>query len=150
MKAQSKRCGWEGKKMAEENEMMLEEENEVRFCERRRLLFFGLPWTFTKYTITDDMLTVDEGLLRTEENDCYMYKVQDVRLTATLIEKMFGLSTIICYTGDVTNPELHLTHIKHGKEIKNYLLKASETARIKRRTLNMQDIGATVEHLDDF
>ena len=91
-----------------------------------------------------DMITVDEGLIKVEENDCYMYKVQDVKLTATLPERIFGLGTIICYTGDVTDKELRLSHIKHAKEIKNYLLKASEAARIKRRTLNMQDIGASL------
>ena len=55
---------------------------------------------------------------------------------------MFGLGTIICYTGDVTNPELVLEHVKHAKEIKEYLLEESEQARLKRRTLNMQNIGA--------
>lgn len=74
-----------------------------------------------------------------------MYKVQDVKLTATLPERIFGLGTITCYTGDVIlDKELRLIHIKHAKEIKNYLLKASEAARIKRRTLNMQDIGASL------
>ena len=123
-------------------------EDEVKYAERRRLLFFGLPWTFTKYAITADMITIDEGLLKVEENDCYMYKVQDVKLTATLVERMFGLGTITCYTGDVTDKELKLVHIKHAREIKNYLLKASEEARIKRRTLNMQDIGADADRLD--
>lgn len=120
-------------------------EAEVRYVERKRLLFFGLPWTFTKYTITDDMLTVDEGFLTVEENDCYMYKIQDVKLTASVLERMFKLGTIVCYTGDVTNKELKLVHIKHAKEIKSYLLEASEQARIKRRTLHMQDIGAETE-----
>lgn len=124
------------------------EENPVTFCERKRLLFFGLPWTFTKYTITPDMLTVDEGFLKIEENDCYMYKVQDVKLTATLLERMFGLGTITCYTGDVTSKELQLVHIKHAKEIKNYLLEAAEAARIKRRTLHMQDISADSLDMD--
>ena len=116
--------------------------NEIKFRERKRLLFFGLPWTFTKYTITADLLTVDEGLLKVEENDCYMYKVQDVKLTATLLERMFGLGTITCYTGDVTSKELVLVHIKHAREIKSFLLEASEAARIRRRTLHMQDISA--------
>lgn len=124
--------------------------DEVRYRERKRLLFFGLPWTFTKYTITDDMLTVDEGLLKVEENDCYMYKVQDVKLTATLGERLFGLGTVTCYTGDVTNKELSLVHIRHAREIKNYLLKASEEARIRRRTLHMQDIGAAAPDFDDL
>ena len=125
------------------------DEDEVKYCERKRILFFGLPWTFTKYTITPGVLTVDEGLFRTEENDCYMYKIQDVKLTTTLIERIFGLGTIICYTGDVTNPEMKLIHIKHAKEVKNYLLKASEAARLRRRTLNTLDIGA-MELTDDF
>lgn len=125
------------------------DEDEVKYCERKRILFFGLPWTFTKYTITPGVLTVDEGLLKIEENDCYMYKIQDVKLTTTLIERIFGLGTIICYTGDVTNPEMKLVHIKHAKEVKNYLLKASEAARLRRRTLNTLDIGA-MELTDDF
>ena len=131
------------------NEKIVVEEEEIVYQERKRLLFFGLPWTFTKYTITADMLTTDSGLLRTEENDCYMYKVQDVKLTATLKERIFGLATVICYTGDVTNPQLSLVHIKHAKEIKNYLLKASEAARLKRRTINTQDIGAGNLDLDE-
>ena len=125
------------------NEKVVLEEDEVVYKERKRLLFFGLPWTFTKYSITADMITEDRGLLRTEEDDCYMYKVQDVKLTTTLLERIFGLGTIICYTGDVTTPQLTMVHIKHAKEIKNYLLRVSEAARMKRRTINTQDIGAS-------
>lgn len=120
----------------------MDDDDTVMFTERKRLLFFGLPWTFTKYTITPNLLTVDSGLLNTTEDDCYMYKVQDVKLNASLMEKIFGLATITCYTGDVTNPELKLVHIRHAKEIKTYLLKASEAARLKRRTLSTMDIGA--------
>ena len=137
--------------MAEEiKDMQQENEDEVKYCERKRLLFFGLPWTFTKYTITPSMLTIDEGLLRTEENDCYMYKVQDVKLTTTLLEKIFGLGTITCFTGDVTTPEIKLVHIKRSKEVKNYLLKASEAARIKRRTLHTQDLSADRDELENM
>ena len=103
--------------MAEETNFSQGEAEEVKYQERKRLLFFGLPWTFTKYTISQDMITVDEGLIKVEENDCYMYKVQDVKLTATLPERIFGMGTIICYTGDVTDKELRLSHIKHAKEV---------------------------------
>ena len=88
-------------------------------------------------------------MLKTEENDCYMYKIQDVKLTTTLLEKIFGLGTILCYTGDVTHSEIRLIHIKHSKEIKNYLLKASEAARMRRRTLNTLDIGAVADDIGD-
>ena len=93
------------------------------------------------------MITVDSGLLKTVENDCYMYKVQDVELTATLIEKMFGLGTVVCHTGDTTHPKLVLQHIKHAREVKEFILRESEEARLKRRTVNMLDIGS--DALDD-
>lgn len=127
---------------------IIENEDEVIFSERKRWLFFGLPFTFTKYTITPSLVTIDQGLFNTVEDDCYMYKVQDVKLNTSLFEKIFKLGTIICFTGDVTNPELRLVHIKHAKEIKSYLLKQSETARLKRRTLNTVDIGARGLDLD--
>lgn len=110
--------------------------------ERKRWLFLGLPFTFTKYTVKEDMITVDEGLLKTVENDCYMYKVQDVTRSASLIEKIFGLGTVICYTGDTTHPQLLLQHIRHSREVKDFILKESEEARLKRRTVNMLDIGS--------
>lgn len=113
----------------------------IEFVERKRWLFFGLPFTFTKYTVTDDLITIDSGLFKTVQNDCYMYKVQDVSLTVTLIERIFKLGTIRCHTGDTTNPLLLIEHVRHAKAIKDYILETSEKARLKRRTLNTLDIG---------
>lgn len=112
------------------------------YVERKRWVFLGLPFTFTKYLVNEDVLTIQEGLLKTIENDCYMYKIQDVQHEASLFEKMFKLGTIICFTGDTTHPKLVLKHIKHSKEVKNFILKESEAARLKRRTVNMLDIGS--------
>lgn len=119
----------------------------TEFVEKKRWLFFGLPFTFTKYHIKDNTITIDSGLLKKVENDCYMYKVQDVELVNSLAERMFGLGTVVCYTGDTTHPKLMLEHIKNAREIKNFILEASEQARMKRRTLNTLDIGAA--ELDD-
>lgn len=122
----------------------------VAFKERKRWLFLGLPFTFTKYTIKEDMITITEGLFKTDENDCYMYKVQDVEHTATLMEKMFKLGTVICYTGDTTHSKLILKHIKNSRAIKDFILRESEEARLKRRTVNMLDIGSgEMEDVDD-
>lgn len=109
--------------------------------ERKRWVFLGLPFTFTVYRIGEDMLTTDTGFLNKTEDDCFMYKVQDAKLTASLGERMFGLGTIICYTGDVTDQKLEIKHVKNAKAIKDYILKTSEEARIKRRSVNVQNIG---------
>ena len=114
----------------------------VEFVEKKRWLFLGLPFTFTKYVIKEDMITVDTGVFTKVENDCYMYKVQDVEHTASIWERMVGLGTIVCYTGDTTHPKLLIEHIRNSKQIKEFILKEAEEARLKRRTVNMLDIGS--------
>ena len=123
----------------------------VEFVEKKRWLFLGLPFTFTKYVIKEDMITVDTGVFTKVENDCYMYKVQDVEHTASIWERMVGLGTIVCYTGDTTHPKLLIDHIRNAKAIKEFILKESEEARLKRRTVNMLDIGSgEVGDIDDL
>lgn len=125
------------------------EEREKAYTERKRWVFFGLPFTFTKYKVTDEIITINDGFLNTKENDCYLYKVQDVELLTSLGERIFGLGTVACYTGDNTHPQLYLSHIKNAKEIKDYILNASEAARRRRRTLNTLNIDAAdIESVD--
>ena len=123
----------------------------VEFVEKKRWLFLGLPFTFTKYIIKEDMITMDTGVFTKVENDCYMYKVQDVEHTASFWERIVGLGTIICYTGDTTHPKLIIEHIRNSKAIKEFILKESEEARLKRRTVNMLDIGSgDIGDMDDL
>lgn len=122
----------------------------MEFVERKRILFFGLPWTFTSYTVKEDMLNTKKGLLRTVEDDCYMYKVQDVQLETGLLERIFKLGTVVCYTGDTTTPTLRLEHIRNARAIKDFILEASEKSRMKRRTLNTLNIGADIPDIDDM
>ncbi len=115
------------------------------YKERKRWLFLGLPFTFTKYTVTNEIVTIDKGLINTKEDDCFMYKIQDTQLNRSLGEKLFGLGTIMCYTGDTTNPILEIKHIKHSKEVKDYILRCAEEQRSKRNTLATMNIGVVRE-----
>ena len=120
----------------------------MEYIERKRWVFFGLPFTFTKYIVKEECLTINRGFLNKVENDCYMYKIQDVTLRQSFFERIFKLGTIVCYTGDTTHPELRLEHIKNSRTIKAFILKESEEARLKRRTINTLDIGSGA--MDDF
>ncbi|MBO5197826.1 MAG: PH domain-containing protein [Lachnospiraceae bacterium] len=118
------------------------------FTEKKRTKFLALPICFTTYFIVEESVRIRRGFLNIVEDDAYMYKIQDVRLTKSLMERIFGLGTLTCYTGDTTHPELKLIHIKHASEIKDFLMDASEEARRRRRTMHTMDIDAD-DDLDD-
>ena len=113
---------------------------EVVFKERKRTKLLGLPWCFVTYRIGPDKINIRSGFISTVEDDAFVYKVQDVRLTRSLLERIFHLGTITCFTGDKTHPELTLMRIRKSSEIKDYLIEASEEARRKRRTMHTLDI----------
>lgn len=113
------------------------------YVEKKRTKFLALPICFTTYAISDEKITITSGFLNITVDDAYMYKVQDVKLTKSFIERIFKLGTVTCYTGDTTHPELKLLHIKNSSLIKDFLMNASEEARRKRRTLHTMDIDAT-------
>ena len=128
--------------------MAKETDENIKYRERKRWVFLGLPFTFTVYIIKDDVLTIDQGFFKKIENDSYKYNVQDVEHTQTFFERLVGLGTITCFTGDTTHPKLIIEHVKRSREIKNYILEASEAARMRRRTLNTLNIGT--ETMDDM
>ncbi|HHU74770.1 MAG TPA: PH domain-containing protein [Clostridiales bacterium] len=117
----------------------------MAFIERKRSKFLGLPFSFTKYKITEEKIRITTGFLSIIEDDAYMYKIQDVRLTRSLMERIFKLGTITCYTGDTTHPELILYQIKNASVIKDFIMQSSEEARRKRRALHTLNID-----VDDF
>ena len=123
------------------------------YKERKRCLFFGLPLSFTTYTIQEDKVSRKRGLLRTVEDDTLMYRIQDVRLVTGFFERLFGLGTVVCYSSDVTDANLELVHIRHAREIKEFILKTSETERRKVRTLHTMGLDADasdLEAMDNF
>lgn len=133
----------------EQHNNSLAAKGELCYEEKKRLLFLGLPWTFTKYELRENVLTIMKGFFTVTEDDCYMYKISDVEITRTLLQRMAGLSTITLFTSDVTDKTIQLVNIKHGREIKDFLLNASESARLRRRTVNMQNIGFGADDIHD-
>ncbi len=119
------------------------------YTERKRWLFLGLPFTFTKYTVNEDRLIINKGLLKTTEDTCYLYKIIDIKLERSICERLFGMGTILCYTGDVTDKVIKLIHIKNSKKINDYLLDQSEEMRRKRRTLNTLSLTQGMTDIDD-
>ena len=102
---------------------------------------------YMKRYFRENDIQIKSGFLSSMENDCYMYRVIDVQLQISFLQRIFGLGTVICVTSDATNKTIVLKNIRHAREIKDFIYQASEEAKIRRRTVNMQNIGV-FEDLD--
>ena len=122
----------------------------MAYEERKRSLFFGLPFSFTTYRITEELITITKGLFHKQEDNSYMYKIVDVRLEQSFLEMIFGLGTIRCFGSDKTDPELYIRHIKNSKEIKDFIFKRSEEERLKRRTIHTMNIDGGMDGGSDL
>lgn len=116
-------------------------QNDLIWKERKRILFFGLPWTFTVYRLTKDRLLIRRGFFTTNEDEVRLYRIMDISLRRTLIQKVFGLGTIQCHSSDKTMGDFDLVNVKNSHRIKNMLSDLIEQERMEKRVSNREFIS---------
>ena len=112
--------------------MKKEHTPELVWSDRKRTLF-GLPWSFTRYYLYDDKLIIDTGFFSRREEEIRLYRIMDITLNRSLEERIFGLGTIHCCSGDKTSPEFDIKRIKLPREVKDRLSDMVEDERLRRR-----------------
>ncbi|MDD6396082.1 MAG: PH domain-containing protein [Acutalibacteraceae bacterium] len=101
--------------------------------ERKRVLFFALPLSFTTYTITEKKLLYKTGFLSTNEDEILLYRVQDMGVKRSLGQRIFGLGTIEVHSQDKTMPVLTIKNIKHVNEFRAILSENVEKEKTRRK-----------------
>lgn len=116
----------------------------ILWKERKRTLF-GLPLSFTVYTLTETKLFIKTGFFHIQEEEIRLYRILDLTLSRTLEERIFGLGTIHCCTADKTAPEVDLKRIKSSREIRTLLSDRVEEERSSRYVGIRELMGETDE-----
>ena len=118
----------------------------------RKRIFFGLPWTFTKYSVTEEKLYIKTGVFSTREDEVRLYRIMDVTLKRKFWERLCGLGTVHCCSADKSTPEFDLLHIKKSKEVKDMLSDMVEEERAKKRigTRELLDNGEYDDSEEEF
>lgn len=112
----------------------------------RKRTFLGLPWSFTKYSMDEERLYIDKGFFKTTSDEVRLYRIMDVRLTRSLIQKMFGLGDIEVHSSDKTLRDFTIKSIKNPKDIKEMLSQNVEKQRDLKRVVNRE----MMTDIDDF
>lgn len=115
----------------------------------RKRIIFGLPWTFTRYSMTNEKLLIDTGFFSRNEDEIRLYRIMDITLKRSFWERIFGLGTIHCCSGDKTSPEFSISHVKNSKAVKEMLSELVEKERLERRVGVREHMDADDDD-DDF
>lgn len=120
-------------------------ERNVIWSDRKRTLF-GLPLSFTKYTLTEERLFIQTGLYTTVEDEVRLYRILDVKLTRTLGQKIFGVGSIHVCSADKSMADFEITSVKNSADVKEKLSELVEKNRVEKRVMNReamfgQDVG---------
>ena len=112
---------------------------DVVWKDRKRIIF-GLPWTFTKYGLSEDRIFIETGLLNLEENEVRLYRIMDVSLERKLWQRLFGLGTITCYSSDKSMGVFLIKNIKKPSEVKELISSYVEEERSRKRVTSKEFI----------
>ena len=116
--------------------------------DRKRTLF-GLPWSFTKYSLSDDRLFISTGFLSTKEDEVRLYRIMDISLNCTLGHRIFGLGTIKCCSADKTLGDFEIKNIKKSKDVKELLSEMVENERNRKKVTSREFIDHEDSEFDD-
>ena len=110
---------------------------------------FGLPMSFTKYSLSEDRLFRETGLLNLNEEEVLLYRVRDVSLSRSLWQRIFGVGTITVHSSDKTSPTLEVINVKDSKSVKELIFINVEKAKEERRMRATELLDDGAED-DDF
>ena len=104
---------------------------ECLWKDRKR--YFGLPLSFTRYSMSEDRLFISVGFLTIKDDEILLYRVRDIDTRRTLWQRLFGVGTVTVVSSDKTMPNMVLKNIKDPIFVKELIHKQVEENKIKRR-----------------
>lgn len=124
------------------------QEKKLLWNDRKRIIF-GLPWTFTKYKLTEEKLTIQTGFFNIKQEEIRLYRIMDVTLNRKFGQRIFGLGTIHCCSADKSTPEFDIKNIKNSEKVKDILSDKVEQERQRKRVSGREYMHADDDYDED-
>ena len=105
----------------------------IQYLWKDRKRYFGLPLSFTRYSLSEDRVFSSVGFLSIKDDEILLYRVRDIDTRRTLWQRLFGMGTVTVASSDKTMPNLVLKNIKDPVMVKELIHQQVEEAKIKRR-----------------
>ena len=116
---------------------------ELIWKDRKHFMWF--PWSFTRYSLDENRLYIDKGLISIKHDEALLYRIVDISMSRTLAQRIFGTGSIVLYTKVDVSGEILLKNIKSVKQVNRMLSDMIEKARNRKRVVGKEFYGS-----DDF
>lgn len=110
----------------------------------RKRTIFGLPWSFTRYYLTEEKLIIDTGFFNIKQEEIRLYRILDMTLGRTLGQRIFGLGTIHVCSADKTTPEFNILRIKDSYNVKELISSKVEEERNKKKVFGKEFMSSDI------
>ena len=128
--------------------MPAKENIQTRWSDRSRI--FGLPITFTKYSMSDDRIFCEKGLLNMKFEEILLYRVRDISMKITLGQRIFGVGSILLQSSDKTAPVLEIKNVKKPRQVKEMIHQQVEQVKEQRRMRFGEVLEDPTDDMPDF
>ncbi len=121
----------------------------MEYVWKDRKRFLGMPLSFTRYAMSDDRLFLSVGCFSIRDEEVLLYRVRDITVTRTLLQRMLGVGTVVVSSSDKTTARLELKNIKNPMAVKELIHQRVEESKLHHR-VRVGEIMASNMDNDDF
>ena len=115
-------------------------QSEIIWKDKKRPLF-GLPLSFTTYTLLPDKFVTTIKFLSVTEEEVRLYRIIDVTLYQNLFQRIFNVGTIHCNSADASTPEFDIIDVKNPKKVRDILSEHIEKQKLERKISSTEFIN---------
>ena len=98
---------------------------------------FGLPISFTRYTLTEEKLIINIGFFSKIEEEIRLYRITDFSVRQNIFQRIFGVGNILITSFDDMQREFMISEIKKPYEVKEMLSDMVEHERQKNGIISI-------------
>lgn len=115
----------------------------------RKRIWCGLPWTFTVYTLTEDRFLVKTGIFNIREDEVRLYRIKDLVLQRSFIQRIFGLGTIQITSTDSSLKNFSIINVRDSHKVKEQLSQLVEEERQRKRVSSREIMTESNDEMDE-
>lgn len=109
---------------------------------------FGLPLSFTEYSLSEDRLFLKTGFLNITKDEVMLFRVRDFKVKLKFFDRIFGMGDIEVVSSDVNKPLVVIENVKNPESVKEMLYYAVQTQRKLNKVNNSEFVSGGVGNFD--